>query len=205
MKDALEDLPKIEPLEECFSHSISEVEINSLKNTARKVFLKFVRGISPRIPCDIKYEQYRLDSHKASKHMPKIIKRMSFILPGEGMKSAAERLVLEGKNDIRNEFFPKKPYGARYRRLIQEKPSFTVTSHCFDEMIHPTLNRALTPREAARLQTFPDWYIFQGPYVIFHSDPRQDRYEQIGDAVPPLMAYKLGNELVKLLDNIKND
>ena len=70
-------------------------------------------------------------------------------------------------------------------------------------MLHPVLNRALTPREVARLQTFPDWYQFEGPYVKFHSDPEQDRYEQIGDAIPPLLGYVLGKEVVYTLDSIK--
>ena len=69
-------------------------------------------------------------------------------------------------------------------------------------MLHPYLDRALTPREAARLQSFPDWYQFQGPYVKFHSDPEQDQYEQIGDAIPPLLAYALGKEVVKTLSDI---
>ncbi|KHF26841.1 Modification methylase AplI [Anoxybacillus sp. BCO1] len=69
-------------------------------------------------------------------------------------------------------------------------------------MIHPVQHRGLTPREAARLQSFPDWYIFEGPFVKFHSDPEQDRYEQIGDAIPPLLAYALGQEVVNTLNTI---
>ena len=72
-------------------------------------------------------------------------------------------------------------------------------------MIHPRLNRALTPREVARLQSFPDWYVFEGPYVKFHSDVQQDRYEQIGDAIPPLLAYNLAKEIVKTLNSIFPD
>ena len=68
-------------------------------------------------------------------------------------------------------------------------------------MIHPYQHRAITPREAARLQSFPDWYIFEGPYVIFHSDPRQDQYEQIGDAVPPLLAKAVAGAVRTMLDS----
>ena len=67
-------------------------------------------------------------------------------------------------------------------------------------MIHPTLNRALTPREAARLQSFPDWYQFRGPFVKFHSDPEQDKYEQVGDAIPVLMAKALAKSMRAALD-----
>lgn len=201
VKDAIEDLPYVNVEEEVDHYELSETMINSFSHVPQKEFLKFVRGYKPI--GHIKSVSSTLDSHRASRHLPKIIKRMSMILPGESMKTAAERLVSEGKKNLREEYFPKKPYGARYRRLKNDSPSFTVTSHSFDEMIHPTLNRALTPREAARLQSFPDYYVFKGPFVVFHSDPKQDRYEQIGDAVPPLMGFRLGEEIVNTLQMIK--
>ena len=95
--------------------------------------------------------------------------------------------------------FPNTIYGSRNRRLRERERSFTVTSHCLDELLHPTLNRAITPREAARLQSFPDWYQFSGPYVQFHGDREQDRYEQIGDAIPPLLANAIAREFVGCL------
>ena len=94
---------------------------------------------------------------------------------------------------------PKKLYAARCRRLDPEKPSYTITSHCLDEIIHQYENRAISPREAARLQSFPDRYLFVGKYVVFHSAPEQDRYEQIGDAVPPLLAKGIADKLKKFL------
>ena len=78
-----------------------------------------------------------------------------------------------------------------------------MTSHCLDEMLHPVLNRALSPREVARLQSFPDWYVFKGPYIQFHGDVEQDRYEQIGDAIPPLLAFVLAKSIVKTLKGVK--
>jgi DNA (cytosine-5)-methyltransferase 1 len=204
VKHALCDLPVIDVEEEVRNYNFCETQLSKSSDASQMNYLKFIRGIEPHSNLiRMKNHQY-LDSHKASKHFPKIIKRMSLILPGESMKTAAERLILEGKQSLREEYFPNKPYGARYRRLKWDSPSFTATSHCFDEMIHPELNRALTPREVARLQTFPDWYVFKGPYVIFHSDPRQDRYEQIGDAVPPLMGYRLGEEIVNTINQLNN-
>lgn len=200
VEEALGDLPAVNVGEEVREHELNNTFIDSVKSLSHRNFLRFVRSIEPKIEKNRNLNY--LDSHRANKHKPKILKRMSLILPGESMKTAAERLILEGKQELREEYFPKKPYGARYRRLKNDAPSFTVTSHCFDEMIHPTLSRALTPREAARLQTFPDWYIFKGPYVVFHSDPKQDRYEQIGDAVPPLMGYRIGEEVVNTLNLI---
>ena len=115
------------------------------------------------------------------------------------MKSTYEQLSKEGNIDQYRNLFPKSIYGSRNRRLLDDEPSFTVTSHCLDEILHPYLNRAITPREAARLQSFPDWYQFAGPYVVFHSSTVQDKYEQIGDAIPPLLAYALARQIVECM------
>lgn len=143
-----------------------------------------------------------LYNHKAPGHTAKMFQRISLIRQGEGMRDAYERLLQEGKANLIDECFPRKIYGSRNRRLLPDQPSWTITSHCLDELIHPYLNRGLTPREVARLQSFPDWYQFQGPYVKFHSDPQQDQYEQIGDAIPPLLGLALGTEVVLSLKKL---
>ena len=71
-------------------------------------------------------------------------------------------------------------------------------------MVHPTQNRQLIPREVARLQGFPDWYTFEGPYVKFHSDPQQDKYEQIGDAIPVIMAKALARSFMTAISKLNN-
>lgn len=145
------------------------------------------------------FDPASISSHKGPGHTEKMMERIRNIRIGEGMASARDRLLAEGRRDVVERCFPRKIYAARNRRLDPDKPSFTVTSHCLDEMIHPYQDRGLTPREAARLQSFPDWYAFSGPYMRFHGDAEQDRYEQIGDAIPPLLAYALGRELAASL------
>ena len=90
----------------------------------------------------------------------------------------------------------------RNYRLKWDEASPTVTSHCLDEFVHPVQPRALTVRECARLQSFPDSYDFVGGKYLTAHDNReeQDKYEQIGDAVPPLLAYAWGIKIKELLD-----
>lgn len=200
VKDAIMDLPQIPMGEESEDYNY---DIASVTDEKRKEFLNLMHGISQEAPYDVEYNPHKISSHKAPGHTAKMIERIKSIKPGEGMKKAYNRLVEEGKKEFADSVFPKKLYAARNRRLEQDVPSFTVTSHCLDEMVHPVLDRGLTPREAARLQSFPDWYQFRGPYVKFHSDPEQDQYEQIGDAIPPLLGYALGKEVVITLDSAK--
>jgi len=134
-------------------------------------------------------------------HRLPTVERFKLIDTDEGLKSLFDKL---NTNEIENlqskKILPKKWYIQRNRRLNKEKTSPTVTSHCIDELLHPTLHRAITVREAARLQGFPDAYDFKGgPEICPHIYETQDKYEQVGDAVPPLMAYHWGMYLVGML------
>lgn len=197
VRDAITDLPRIAAGKEStrYTFDLSSLE----KGSVREQFLCRMRGDLADPPRHLVFDKHTLTAHKAPGHTKKMLARFERIKQGENMKTASERLRKIGKQDEVEAYFPHKLYAARNRRLKLDEPSFTVTSHCLDEMIHPTANRGLSPREAARLQSFPDWYVFEGPYVSFHSDPEQDQYEQIGDAIPPLLAYALGQEIVKTL------
>lgn len=78
----------------------------------------------------------------------------------------------------------------KYYKLVGNKPSRTITAHlkmdCHSH-IHPYQVRSITPREAARIQSFPDDYVFLGAYL--------KTYMQIGNAVPPLMARAIASEI----------
>lgn len=202
VRDAITDLPRIAADQESTRYTF---DLNTLeKDSVRKQFLCRMRGALADAPAHIDFGKHTLTAHKAPGHTKKMLARFERIRQGENMKTASERLIKAGKQDEVDAYFPRKLYAARNRRLKLDKPSFTVTSHCLDEMIHPTANRGLSPREAARLQSFPDWYIFEGPYVTFHSAPDQDQYEQIGDAIPPLLAYALGEEVIKTLSKLSD-
>jgi DNA (cytosine-5)-methyltransferase 1 len=79
----------------------------------------------------------------------------------------------------------------KYFKLDETKPCKTITAHMkydCNMYIHPTQARGLTPREAARIQTFPDEYVFKGSYTRW--------YKQIGNAVPPMLAYYIAQEIL---------
>ena len=84
----------------------------------------------------------------------------------------------------------------KWKRLPLDKPSWTVTSHLSKDgymYIHPTQNRTISVREAARLQSFPDWFVFDGS--------RGAQFRQIGNAVPPLLAMNIAKHLKKIISN----
>lgn len=136
------------------------------------------------------------------KHRACTIERFSLLGPGEGLKDLFDRYQGKTREELQSRrVLPKKMFIKRNYRLKMYEPSPTVTSHCLDEFVHPIYNRALTVRECARLQSFPDSYDFcGGPFLTPHlHNDIQDKYEQIGDAVPPLLAYAWGKKIAAIL------
>lgn len=144
-----------------------------------------------------------LINHLPMNHRKHIIERFTILRQGEGLRELFARFQGEELEELqRRKVIPKTIYVKRNYRLRTNEASPTVTSHCLDEFVHPFQSRALTVRECARLQSFPDSYDFcGGPYLVAHDDrTQQDKYEQIGDAVPPLLSYAWGTELTKILE-----
>lgn len=145
-------------------------------------------------------------NHMPMKHRECTLKRFALLHQGESLKTLFDRYQGEERERLQKErILPKKMFIKRNYRLKDDEPSPTVTSHCLDEFVHPQYDRALTVRECARLQSFPDSYNFVGgPYIVPHIDRTvQDKYEQIGDAVPPLLAYAWGEKIKQIF--IAND
>lgn len=144
-----------------------------------------------------------ITNHLPMKHRDCTLKRFALLKQGESLKTLFDRFTGEERERLQAErILPKKLFIKRNYRLKLDEPSPTVTSHCLDEFVHPLYDRALTVRECARLQSFPDSYDFVGgPYIVPHIDRTvQDKYEQIGDAVPPLLAYAWGEQIKWLFE-----
>ena len=146
---------------------------------------------------DDKLEKY--PNHETRGHMPSDLERYLFATAfaktfGRSPKTDdfPSKLASNHKSWTSNKF------ADRFRVQLAELPAKTITSHIAKDghyFIHPDPSqcRSLTVREAARLQTFPDNYLFKGN--------RTTQYVQVGNAVPPLLAHQIANCLWKILEH----
>lgn len=125
-------------------------------------------------------ESSTIPNHVAMKHSKQMLEKMSYV------KNGGDRY------DIPESIRPKSGDTRKYIRYNSEKPSFCVTGD-MRKVFHYSQNRALTCRELARLQTFPDSFIFLGN--------TGNVQQQIGNAVPVLLANKIALQVKKVLGN----
>ena len=123
-------------------------------------------------------------NHVALKHTPKNIERYKLIPEGGRLPENALPPELYRKN-----------FGNTFKRLSRTRPALTMVPGNDAFPIHPVLNRSLTVREAARIQTFPDEMIFEGN--------RRQQGHQVGNAVPPLFSEKLAKFILTQIEKAK--
>jgi DNA (cytosine-5)-methyltransferase 1 len=142
----------------------------------------------------------RLTHHDARGHRAATIARYSLLRPGRRVEDLSRRLGGETVAGLRTcGILPRADYRQRGQRLHPDRPAPTVTGHCGEELVHPCENRGITVREAARLSSFPDGYRFGGRVVGANDAAEQSQFRQIGNAVPPLVAYHLGLAIKEIL------
>lgn len=193
VRDALLDLPDVIPNSNI--EGVSYIDANSSYSTLMKNDVFWHRE---------EFGRKQITNHLPMKHRDCTLKRFALLQPGESLKNLFDKFQGAEREKLQKQrILPKKMFIKRNYRLPLDEAAPTVTSHCLDEFVHPTSNRALTVRECARLQSFPDSYEFVGgPYIVPHIDRSvQDKYEQIGDAVPPLVAYAWGKVIIKILED----
>lgn len=138
--------------------------------------------------------------HEARRHMPSDLQRYAYLayLADRGKFPKVMDLPLQLRPNHKNASRADAPFADRFRVQPWGSPSTTVVSHIAKDghyYIHPDplQMRSLTVREAARLQTFPDNYLFVGN--------RTQQYHQVGNAVPPLLAKQIGEVVAELLSS----
>lgn len=169
LKEAIGDLPKVGPAQ----------REERLKYGAPKT--SFQRRLRHGVSRD---ERDAIFDHVTRDVRPDDAEAFALLLPGQTYKDLPKRLQ-RYRSDI---------FRDKYKRLRWDEVSRTITAHIAKDgywYIHPSEDRTLSIREAARVQTFPDWFRFAG----FPSD----RWRQIGNAVPPLLAEKVGKNVFEFL------
>lgn len=167
LEDALSDLPSMESGEENVNYASSPVN----------EFQKFVHD------CD------KLKDNQSPKNGEHLIRLMK-ALPDGG-----------SKENLPEELKPKSGFGNTYAKMWWKKPAPTITRNfacpSSSRCIHPRDSRALSTREGARLQSFPDSYKFYGS--------TSTKNLEIGNAVPPLLSVALAKEVYKYFKDLKDE
>lgn len=124
----------------------------------------------------------KLTAHRARPHSERDLRDFALLKEGENSKEAMDR-------GVEFEFpYDKENFKDRYTRQHRMEACSTIVAHQSKDglmFVHPTQNRSLTPLEAARVQSFPDWFEF--PIAHTH------QFRVIGNTAPPLVSEAVGN------------
>lgn len=181
LKDAISDLPQLKPNRTKNNTKIENQEIGFFETDytyPASVYVNFINNGK---------QTKKLYNHKTRYNNDRDIKIFSLLPQGANSlhKSIEEIMPYKSRNHI---------FKDKYFKLNENEVCKTITSHMKHDCnmyIHPNQARGLSPREAARVQTFPDYYVFKGTPNYW--------YAQIGNAVPVKLAEFIGKEIIKYL------
>ena len=141
-----------------------------------------------------------IHNHVAMRHTSRLIERFSHIAFGESVANVAEEFQQRQRGNASK--ISGKVYSQNNMRPFPDKPSPTIPASFQSNFIHPYLNRNYTAREGARLQSFPDDYVFLGKRTTMSWEKNLSQYQQIGNAVPPLLAKAIANQISEYFKDI---
>ena len=154
---------------------------------------------------ELRNSSKRLCNHKAMKHSKRMVERFQSMSGGQSVSDVPHHLKPFKRNS--NGKISEKVYDQNNRRMFADRPCHTIPASFYANFVHPYSHRNFTAREGARIQTFPDTFIFKGkPTVVSHKllgrEGREDekflcQYAQIGNAVPPTLARAIAENLLE--------
>ena len=175
-------------------------EETEFKTTPRTHFQKASRG-----------DNTMLYNHVTMFHTKRVVERYEQILNGFTMEEIPEELQVRKRNG--NGELSETEYSSNYRHLRPDMISYTIPASFYSNFVHPKQPRNITSREAARLQSFPDSYVFKGKRTQISSNllkqlGKEDenflsQYNQIGNAVPPLLAKAVATRIFDFIEETK--
>lgn len=160
-------------------------DLPPLKNGEDKGVTKYGSRVKSDYQREVRGTSKMVHNHSASKLGAINIQRMQHIPQGGSWRDIPFDLLPAGMKRAKRSDHTK-----RYGRMRWESQSCTVLTKCdihWGAYIHPDQERSITVREAARIQSFPDWFHFEGP--------RTEQFVQVGNAVPPLLGKCIGEAL----------
>jgi DNA (cytosine-5)-methyltransferase 1 len=147
-------------------------------------------------------------NHQAMHHTSRSVERFRLIQNGDLMVNLPDNLKVRKRNGEGE--LSKSHFHSNYRHLKSDMISFTIPASFYSNFIHPIQPRNITTREAARIQSFPDHYIFKGKRTLISSklmnklgkdEDHLSQYNQVGNAVPPLLAKAIADHIRNFLDS----
>lgn len=158
-------------------------DLPSLSNGAMEYSLSYKFKPKSSIAKELRRNKKKVTQNFVTKSSQMVLNRYRHVSPGGNWKDIPINLMNNYKD-------PSRCHYNIYRRLPLDKPSPVIANYRKSMMIHPVENRGLSLREAARLQSFPDWYEFCGNIG--------EQQQQVGDAVPPKLAQAVFKKIIEL-------
>ena len=180
--DAICDLPPLQPGEKTTEYDLRRRDREFLGGTRDRLRRRYLRCVA-----EVRRAK-SLSNHIARPHSERDLDDFRLLSEGESSATAMRR-------GVQFKFpYDKENFKDRYTRQHRNRPCSTIVAHLSKDglmFIHPVQDRSLTPREAARVQSFPDWFVFP--------DARTPAFIMIGNAVPPLVAEAVGLSIRRFL------